>query len=71
MNLIKILKEREITKLQLALKCEITPSDLYSAINGNKPFYPAWRRKISRYLEIDENEIFDGNYLRKEAEDEN
>lgn len=63
MILLDILKERKISKLQLALKCQITPSDLYSAINGNKPFYPKWRQKISQYLEIDEQILFDGQKI--------
>ena len=66
MILFKILKEKGISKLQLALKCQITPSDLYNAMNGNKPFYPKWKKKIARYLEIDEHLIFEGNKLKKE-----
>ena len=58
MYLITILKERNISKLQLALKAGVTPSDLYQAINGKIPFYPAWKKRISEYLKIDENELF-------------
>ena len=58
MQLLKILKERNISKLQLALKAGITPSDLYLAINGKKPFYPAWRKRISDFLKVGEGELF-------------
>lgn len=68
MILLDILKERKISKLQLALKCQITPSDLYSAINGKRPFYPKWRQKISRYLEVEEQILFDGQKIRTREE---
>ncbi len=58
MYLLEILKERNITKLQLALNTKITPSDLYCALNGKKPFYPAWRKRISKYLNISDKELF-------------
>ena len=58
MYLLKILEERKISKLQLALNTKIAPSDLYSAINGHKPFYPAWRKRISKYLHINEAVLF-------------
>jgi hypothetical protein len=68
MILLDILKERNISKLQLALKCEIACSDLYNAINSNRPFYPKWRKSISNFLGVDEELIFDGNKLRKKKE---
>ena len=69
MILLKTLNEKGISRLQLALKCQISPSDLYSAINGNKPFYPKWRKRISEYLEVDEQTLFDGKKLRNKEED--
>lgn len=68
MTLLKVLNERGISKLQLALKCQISPSDLYNAINGNRPFYPKWRKKISEYLEVDEQTLFVGQKLRNKEE---
>lgn len=65
MKLVDVLIERNISKLQLALKVGITPSDLYCALNGTKPFYPKYKRKISEYLQIDEAELF------AESEDKN
>jgi predicted transcriptional regulator len=61
MYLIKVLKERNLSKLQLALETKIAPADLYCAINGKKPFYPAWRRRISEYLKVSEEELFSDN----------
>ena len=60
MTLSEILKKRNISKLQLALCTQITPSDLYSAMNGKKPFYPKWRKKIADYMQIDEKVLFEG-----------
>lgn len=68
MTLLKVLNERGISKLQLALKCQISPSDLYNAINGNRPFYPKWRKRISEYLEVDEQTLFVGQKLRNKEE---
>ena len=58
MKLLDVLNERNISKLQLALKAGITPSDLYCAINKTKPFYPSYKRKIAEYLQIEEAELF-------------
>lgn len=68
MILLEILETKGISKLQLACKCGMATTDLYSAINGNKPFYPKWRKSISNFLEVDEELIFDGNKLRKKKE---
>ena len=61
MKLLDVLNERNISKLQLALEVGITPSDLYCALNGKKPFYPKYKRKISEFLQIDEAELFAGS----------
>ena len=58
MKLLDVLRERNISKLQLALNAGITPSDLYCALNGKKPFFPKYKRKIAEFLQIDEAELF-------------
>ena len=58
MNLIDVLKEKKISKLQLALNTHIAPSDLYCAINGTKPFYPKWRKKVAEFVNVSEQELF-------------
>lgn len=59
MYLLKVLEERKLSKLQLALNAKIIPSDLYLVLNGKQPFYPAWKKRISDYLQIDEKKLFD------------
>lgn len=58
MYLLTVLKEKNLSKLQLALKAGIAPSDLYCALNGKKPFYPMWKSRISEYLQMNEDELF-------------
>ena len=58
MKLLTVLKEKNLSKLQLALKAGIAPSDLYCALNRKKPFYPMWKNRISEYLQISEDELF-------------
>lgn len=54
-----LLNEQGISKLQLAMKAGINPSDLYAALNGSKPIFPAWRKKISEALGVPEAELFE------------
>jgi predicted transcriptional regulator len=61
MKLTRILEERNLSKLQLSLKAGIAPSDLYRAINGKIPFYPKWKRQVSEYLQVSQDEIFGGD----------
>ena len=58
MQLLQILKDRDMSRLQLARQSNIAPSDLYLAINGKKPFYPKWRQRVAECLQMNENEIF-------------
>ena len=58
MDLLEILKQRKISKMQLALNARITPSDLYQALNGKKPFFPAWKKRIADFLDVDMEELF-------------
>ena len=58
MRLTEVLSVRNITRNRLAKDADIAPSDLYSAIKGNKPFYPAWRKRIANALGMDENDVF-------------
>lgn len=58
MKLEEILKEKNLSKLQLALSTQIAPCDLYCAINGKKPFYPKWRKKVAEFVNVSEQELF-------------
>jgi len=59
MKLTEVLNERKISKLQLSMRAGISPSSLYDALNGRIPFYPAWKKRIAEYLQMDEQELFD------------
>ena len=65
MQLLKVLEERKISKLQLALNAGIAPHYLYNAINGKMPFYPKYKKTIAEYLQMDESELF-GNEVQNE-----
>lgn len=58
MKLTDLLNEQKISKLQLALRCNIPPNHLYNALNQKEPLYPSYRKKIARYFNIDEETLF-------------
>lgn len=55
----RILKEKGITAYRLAMECHIATPDMYMAINGKKPMFPKWRKAISEYLNVPEQELFE------------
>jgi len=52
------MKENGLSANRLALKSEISPSDLSQALNGKKPFFPGWRKRISQVLRTSEEILF-------------
>jgi transcriptional regulator with XRE-family HTH domain len=58
MQLVKVLEERKMSKLQLAMNTGIAPHYLYNAINGKMPFYPKYKKAIAEFLQMDEQELF-------------
>ena len=66
MQLLKVLEERKMSKLQLAMTTGIAPHYLYNAINGKMPFYPKYKKAIADYLQMDEQELF-GSEVQNEA----
>lgn len=66
MQLLKVLEERKLSKLQLALNAGIAPHYLYNALNGKMPFYPKYKKAIADYLQMDEQELF-GSGVQNEA----
>lgn len=66
MQLLKVLEERKLSKLQLALNVGIAPHYLYNALNGKMPFYPKYKKAIADYLQMDEQELF-GSEVQNEA----
>ena len=51
--------EKGISIGKLARLSDIAAPDMYSAINGNKPMYPNWRKRIADALDADEAELFE------------
>jgi transcriptional regulator with XRE-family HTH domain len=47
-----------ITKHKLAIESGINPSALYDALNGVRPFYPSYKTRIAKFLEVDEDYLF-------------
>lgn len=54
-------KRQGLSLNKLSRIAEISQSDLSCAINGKKPFYPAWRKRVSEALGVPENELFPEN----------
>ena len=68
-NLKKIMKEKNINTNQLALLSRITPSDLYPALSGKKPFFPNWRKRVAEALDSTVEELFSINERGDSIED--
>lgn len=43
------------------MKARINPADFYQAVNGKKPFFPAWRKRLADALDVTESELFSDN----------
>jgi predicted transcriptional regulator len=54
----EILKQQKLSKMQAALLSNISPADFYQALNGKKPFFPKWRKKLAKTLKVTEEELF-------------
>lgn len=58
----KLKREMErqgLNRNQLSIKAQITTSDLYAAMRGDKPFFPSWRKRVADALGVAEAELFD------------
>ena len=53
-----VIKQKNLTVRKLAILSRITPQDLYQAINGHRPFYPGWRKKVAEAFQMSEKELF-------------
>lgn len=47
-----------ISQSKLARRANIYGSDLSQTLNGRKPFWPAWRKKVAEALNKKESELF-------------
>lgn len=52
------MEKRGIKGYTLAKLSDIAPSDLYGALNGKKPMFPNWKKRIAEALKVDESELF-------------
>lgn len=57
-NLRNTLKEKNITVYRLAKMSNISTQDLYTALNGKKPMYPNWKKRIAEALNTDVESLF-------------
>lgn len=53
------MKRHNIKGYSLAKLADIDSSSFYSALNGSRPFYPNWRKRIAEALGVPECELFD------------
>jgi len=59
MNNLKVIRtSKGLSQFGLAKIADITPADLSRIENGKIYAYPNWRKRISKALEMPENEIF-------------
>ena len=49
---------KNITLSRMLAKANIQTGDYYQAVNGKKPFFPNWKKRISMVLEMPEAELF-------------
>jgi transcriptional regulator with XRE-family HTH domain len=54
----KILKEKNISQFNLAIETDINQCYLSKALNERIEFREAWRKKIAKHLQMDEDEVF-------------
>ncbi len=67
MNIRNYLQEQGISILELSRNAKIAPSDLCQALDGKRPFFPNWRKRVAQALNIPEDELFP-EYTQKEGE---
>lgn len=60
-NLRKYRKEKGMSQLDLAIQTKIATSDISLLENGKKYAFPGWRKRLSKALEVSEDELFPKN----------
>ena len=53
-----IMAEQNISANKLSMKSGISSPDIYCILNGKKPFYPNWRKRVSEALNVPEEDFF-------------
>ncbi|KKS11419.1 MAG: hypothetical protein UU63_C0006G0009 [Candidatus Uhrbacteria bacterium GW2011_GWF2_41_430] len=54
----EIMKEKEVSQLELYRRTGISPGAISNIVNGRQVPYPGWKKKIASALSISEDEIF-------------
>lgn len=54
----KIMKKQGISVNKLSFMSMIAASDLHCAMNGKKPMYPNWKKRIAEALDTDVESLF-------------
>ena len=54
----EIMKERHITGYWISKRTGIASPDVYAAINGTKPMYPGYKKRIAEALELSVDYLF-------------
>jgi len=58
MELKEVMQRDGLSQRKLSIMAKMTSQDLNQVINGKKPFFPAWRKRISSALGMSEEELF-------------
>ena len=57
-KLLDVLREKNLSRHQLAMMARISPSDLYSVFSGKGFMHPGWKQRIAACLEMNEADLF-------------
>lgn len=57
-KLMQELKNRNTNIRQLALAAGIVPQSLYAAVQGRVYFWPGWKNRVAKALDMDVQELF-------------
>ena len=55
----RLLWEKRMSQVKLARDAEMGQTNLSDALCGRMTFHPAWRRKVSAVLGVEESILFD------------
>jgi len=69
-KLIMLMRVKGISQSRLSRMANIGQTNLNGAFNSRAIFYPAWRKRISDALGVEESTLFaeDGSQLEEDAE---
>ena len=52
------LARQNMSAMQLSFSARISSPDLYNAMNGKKPFFPNWKKRVAEALGVSVAELF-------------